>query len=396
MTKRHLPGLPRTLMSLSAGFAVMTTMGLASGADDARVRQLRLLCMQLSGDLTDPGGMAAFNRCMSTGDPLGEIRRDNNIAEAPADRPNAAPPGGFGRNSRVHVANGTERFQTADASLVYVLDQAGKLWRGTMDGKDGRLLDQNVSAFQVSDGRLFAQGVDGTLWRAKTDGSERTRIDQTVEAFQPVNAGLIYVLGTDHILWRETGDAGKRAEVDRTVKDFQAIDGNLVFVLGADGTLWREAGTAKSRTLAAGQVTTFQYVPNGDTIYVQTADTLLWRKSANEKAELVDQSVAAFQAVDSHLVFVLGKDGRLWREPGGRDQAVLVDRDVLVNRGQGRIPGGRPGARLPTRQRSSALGRDDAAGAMTEGALVPSSRSGSLTFVSIQPDGALDGIPSGP
>jgi outer membrane protein OmpA-like peptidoglycan-associated protein len=51
----------------------------AAAQDDAQTRQLRLLCAQLSGDLTEPGGMAAFQRCLTTHDPAGEIRRDNNI-----------------------------------------------------------------------------------------------------------------------------------------------------------------------------------------------------------------------------------------------------------------------------------------------------------------------------
>jgi hypothetical protein len=330
---RHLLQLPRVFVFLAAGWAVIATVGLASGQDDARTKQLRLLCARLSGDLTDPGGMAAFRRCL-TKDPLGEIRRDNNIAAAPTDRPSAAPPATFGGNSRHHVADGVDRFQVADSNVFYVLDKAGKLWRGTADSKDARLLDQNVAAFHVRDGYLFAQGTDGTLWRARLDGGDRTRIDQAVAAFQPIDAGVIYVLGTDQKLWREFGDAGKRTEVDRTVKDFQAIDGSLIFVLGTDQQLWREIGTMQSRTFIANQIVAFQYIANGDTMYVQTADGTLWRKGGNNAPEQVDHAVAAFQAVDMHLAYVLGKDGRLWWELGGRDQAVLVDRDVLLTSGK--------------------------------------------------------------
>jgi hypothetical protein len=92
----------------------------------------------------------------------------------------------------------------------------------------------------------------------------------------------------------------------------------------------------QSRTLVAAKIMAFQYVPDGDTVYVQTADALLWRKSG-DKAEMVDRSVAAFRAVDLHLAYVLGKDGRLWRELGGRDRAVLVDRDVLATSGAAAI-----------------------------------------------------------
>jgi hypothetical protein len=318
---------------VSAGLVLLTAGALASAEDDARMKQLRLLCARLSGDLTDPGGMAAFRRCLTTHNPHNEIRRDNNLAPPAPDRANAAPPEGFGRDSRFHVADGIERFQVAEANLIYVLDRAGKLWRGTVDGKEARLVDEKVANFRFSNAHLFIQGTDGVLWRLKPDGTERTRIDQTVAAFQPVNAAVIYVLGTDHTLWRELGDASRRTEVDHTVKDFQAIDANLVFVLGADGQLWRESGGAQSRTLVAKNIVAFQYFVDGDTIYVQTADAVLWRKVGNGKPEQFDQSVAAFQAMDPQMAFVLGKDGRLWREIGGRNQAMLVDRDVLVTVG---------------------------------------------------------------
>jgi hypothetical protein len=81
--------------------------------DDARTRQLRLLCARLSGDLTEPGGVAAFRRCLTTHDPLGEIRRDNNVgggAAPAADRPDARPPKGFGGDSRRSLAKGVQRF----------------------------------------------------------------------------------------------------------------------------------------------------------------------------------------------------------------------------------------------------------------------------------------------
>jgi hypothetical protein len=330
---RHSQKFARVLSGLSAALAVLMMTAFASAEDDARMKQLRLLCVRLSGDLTDPGGMAAFRRCLSTHNPLGEIRRDNNIAPAPTDRPNAAPPAGFGRDSRFHVADGIERFLVAEANLVFVLDKAGKLWRGTVDGKEARLLDQNVAAFKLGGAHLFILGTDGVLWRIKPDGSDRTRLDQAIAAFQPINAGLIYVLGADHTLWREAGDAGKRAEVDHTVKDFQAIDGTLVFVLGADGQLWREAGSAQSRTLVAKEVAAFQYIPSADTTYVQAADGVLWRQRGKDKPEQLDHSVAAFQAMDGQVAFVLGRDGRLWRQIGGRDRALLVDRDLLVTAG---------------------------------------------------------------
>ena len=300
------------------------------------MQQLKLLCARLSPDLTEPGGLAAFQRCLTTHDPLGEIRRNNNIGDVAADRPNAAPPAGLGGNSRRLVAEGVERFRQIEGGSLYVIDQAANLWRQT-GGAEGKRLYEGVADFSVVDGQLFVQGTDGTLWRAKLDGSERTKIDGTVAAFQPINAGLIYVLGTDGRLWRENGDFTHRVEVDRAVRDFQAIDAVQVLVLGVDQQLWREAGAAPARTLVASETVAFQYIPNGDTTHVLTSNGVLWRKAGNEAPQKVDEAVAAFRAIDARLAYVLGRDGRLWRAAGGRDQATLVDRDVLVTSGKGAI-----------------------------------------------------------
>ena len=338
---RPASNLPRALALLSAGLVLVMTAGIASAEDDARMKQLRLLCARLSGDLTDPGGIAAFRRCLTTQNPLNEIRRDNNIA-APAEGPTAEASGGYGHNSRFHIADGIERFQV-DGGLVYVINSAGKLWRATIDGKEAHQLDDKVAGFKIHDGHLFLHSADGTLWRTKLDGSEKSLIDLTVVAFQPINVDLIYVLGTDHTLWRELGGAAKRSEVDHTVKDFQAIDATLVYVLGADGQLWREAGSAQSRTLVAKDVTAFQYFPNADAVYVLAADGTLWRKSGNAEADQVDQAVAAFHAMDAQMLFVLSENGRLWREIGGRAQATLVDRDVLLTIGKAAFQAPDPG-----------------------------------------------------
>jgi hypothetical protein len=263
--------------------AALTLATVARAEDDARTKQLRLLCAQLSGDFTDPGGAAAFRRCM-TQDPLNEIRRDNNIAAAPPDRPNAAPPAGHGRNTRHSQADGVHRFEAAEANLLYAIDKDGKLWRWTVDTKDARMVDQDVAAIQSVDGHAFVQHTDGTLWRMRLDGSERARIDKAVAAFQAINAGLVYVLTTDGTLWRETGDAGKRQEVDHTVASFQAVDASLVFVLAADRQLWRETDTAQSRTQVAKDIAAFQYVAGGDTIYVLTADATLWPNRSTDRS----------------------------------------------------------------------------------------------------------------
>jgi hypothetical protein len=84
---RHMLPFPCRSLSpalLAASVVVAMATGTCSAEDDARMKQLRLLCARLSGDLTDPGGMAAFRRCLTTHDPINEIRRDNNVPAPPA------------------------------------------------------------------------------------------------------------------------------------------------------------------------------------------------------------------------------------------------------------------------------------------------------------------------
>jgi len=323
----------------------------AIAQDDARTKQLRLLCAQLSGDLTDPGGIAAFRRCLTARSPVDEIRKDNNIGHVPqgnrtgvrlvngqqtlVDRPNAVPPAGFGRNSRKSLADGVDHFQTIDGKVFFAIDKDAKLWRWTAGTKDARTIDQGISSFVVSvDGTLYVKDIRGGLWREGNGPATRGLVDRGVANFQPLNATLIYVQGNDGTLTREGADPGKRAVVDRAVSAFQAVDASVVFVLGTDHKLWRETGDMRTRTLVAANIAFLQYIPDGDTMYVQTLDAGLWRQQGKDKPEAVDTSVAAFQAVDMHLAFVLGNDGRLWQELGNREHAVLVDHNLLVAQGR--------------------------------------------------------------
>jgi hypothetical protein len=337
-----LPGPLPVQLVVTGALVLSMWLGFGAGAiaqDDARTRQLRLLCAQLSGDLTDPGGMAAFRRCLTTHDPLGEIRRDNNIGGgAPAvvaDRPGARPPKGFGRDSRRSLADGVQRFATHDGRLFYAIDKDGKLWRWDSATKDARVVDTNVAGFEVvDDAHLLVLGADARLWQEAGIVAGRTLIDEQVAAFQPIGA-VVFVRGNDSKLWRETGNASNRTLVDQQVAAFQAIDTSRVYVEGNDGKLWRENGDARDRTEVAGTVAAFQYVPDGDTIYVLGRDGSLWRQAGGSgKPELVDRSIAAFQAVDMHLAYVLAGDGRLWQELGNRDQSVLVDSGVLSTAGR--------------------------------------------------------------
>ena len=55
--------------------AVMTTAPPAGAQGDPNTARLRLVCAQLSGDLTDPGGIAAFRRCLNR-PPVAAIRQN--------------------------------------------------------------------------------------------------------------------------------------------------------------------------------------------------------------------------------------------------------------------------------------------------------------------------------
>jgi alpha-tubulin suppressor-like RCC1 family protein len=319
----------------------------ASAQDDARMRQLRLLCVQLSGDLTDPGGIAAFRRCLTTHNPIGEIKRDNNLGggggagrgggggAVATDRPGANPPKGFGRDTRRNLASGVWRFETRDGEVVYAIDKDSKLWRGIPSTKEAQVVSEKAADLAlVDDAHLLMLDTDGRLWRIGIDGSDRTKIDETVDSFQLVN-GVIYVRGTDGKLWRETGDSSNRALVDQQVIAFQATDGNVIYVLGNDGKLWRETGDSSNRTMIASTIVAFQFVPRDDTTYVLGRDGILWSEQGeNGKPAQVDHNVAAFQAMGQHVICVLGTDGRLWRELGSRDHAVLVDRGLMVTAGR--------------------------------------------------------------
>lgn len=308
----------------------------AAAEDSARMKQLRLLCAQLSGDLTDPGGIAAFRRCLTTHDPLGEIERDNNIGGRVAprvlDRPNAKPPKGFGADTRKLAADGIHGFTTLDGRLFYGIDKDGTVWRWDVVTKKASAIDHNVVGVKLIDAdHLMALDKVNVLWREDGNGGSRVGVDRGVAHVQAISPDLIYVLGQDGQLWRDRV-GGQRGLVERRVKGFQALDADTVYVLGTDGVLWRESGDARDGKQLASHIEDFYYVAGGDTLYVIATDATLWRQSG-KNAEQIDKDVAAFQAVDMHLAYVLGKDGRLWKEPGNRDKAVLVDRAVMVSGG---------------------------------------------------------------
>ena len=66
------------MLRRTVGAACVAVLALATAAraDDARTARLRVLCAQISGDLTDPGGLAQFRRCMNSADPVAAMRQN--------------------------------------------------------------------------------------------------------------------------------------------------------------------------------------------------------------------------------------------------------------------------------------------------------------------------------
>src|SRR5579862_1359822 len=250
---------------------VLAVAGMAFAQDDARTKQLRLLCAQLSGDLTEPGGLAAFKRCL-TQDPIAATKQ--NVFGTPAA---VQPPAGHGRNTRSAVASAVYRFQVAGSTSVYVLASDAKLWRATLDGKDAKVVDPAVTSFYALDGTSFyALDPQGNLWREDGDGA-RQKVDATVARFQPLDGTTVYVLGTDGRLWRETGDQSNRSLVDAEVAAFRAVDATIVYVKGREGKLWRENGSNVDRRQVGSNVGDFRIV--GSSVYLTGSDGGLWRKN---------------------------------------------------------------------------------------------------------------------
>lgn len=132
-----------------------------SRADEAaRQAQLRLLCVRLSGDLTDPGGMAAFRRCMVSRQPLGAIRQ------------NAAPP----RRRLNLVAHRQVDLTPGAASATRAPGCGGGLvWRSATDADHACVTPQAHAAILSDNAHAAARAVSqggackpGFVWREAT------------------------------------------------------------------------------------------------------------------------------------------------------------------------------------------------------------------------------------
>jgi hypothetical protein len=98
-----------------------------------------------------------------------------------------------------------------------------------------------------------------------------------------------------------------------------SADGNVM--MASMASLDVPAGALQPRAAAVdGSVRAF-HAFDADTVYVLGRDGNLWREfgawnNALQPRERVDGNVQAFQPLDGRLVYVLGSDGKLWREFG--------------------------------------------------------------------------------
>lgn len=317
------------LLAVSVAVALLFSVA-AQAQDDARTKQLRLLCARLSGDFASPSGIIAFRRCLNQ-NPLSAMRRNVFGARAgdgasgkPAPPPQ--PPKGFGRDSRVELASAVSHFQAVEGFL-YVQTTDGKLWRQTAGTKDGKVVLDSVASFRAVDGTtVYARDPLGRLWRV-SGVNARQQVETDVAAFQPLDAESVVVLGQDGRLWRISG--GDKTQLDGEVASFQAIDATTTYIKSRDGKLWRRNGS--ERSLISADAADFRI--EGETAYVLTTGSELWRKTGTDKPVKVSGNVRAFQPAGPRWIYVQIKAGSLWLGEGPDKPHAFVDSDLLDDAG---------------------------------------------------------------
>jgi hypothetical protein len=89
-TQLPVPGL---IFVFAFGCAGITATSPARAQNSNQLAQRRLLCVRLSPELTQPGAIAAFKRCLNSSDPL-ETARQQAVPRGlePAKRPQLVTP----------------------------------------------------------------------------------------------------------------------------------------------------------------------------------------------------------------------------------------------------------------------------------------------------------------
>jgi hypothetical protein len=123
--------------------------------------------------------------------------------------------------------------------------------------------------------------------------------------------------------------ASTRKSIGAAIDSFQIVDGTIAYGLGAGARLWRFALGGKDSTMVAESVTQFHATPGGP-LFVLEKDGTLWRaESDGSKQSFIDHEVADFQPVGD-LVYIVGTDKKLSRLHADGKTRDPVDENVAA------------------------------------------------------------------
>jgi len=144
--------MSREMVRVMAMSLAVLALATAARGDDARTARLRVLCAQISGDLTEPGGIAEFRRCLNSRDPVAAMRQ------------NALPP----RRPMPQLVAHTGVALTANAPGHQSGGCGGDLvWRGATAG-DRHCVTPQVHAAMALDNAHAGSRVAGPSGACKT------------------------------------------------------------------------------------------------------------------------------------------------------------------------------------------------------------------------------------
>src|SRR2546425_10750628 len=231
---------------------------------------------------------------------------------------------------------------TADRNLVLVDRSSGEiLWRSHLDGsvRSGPLLDEDrlyVATESQPQGRVYAVRLrDGRqLWRTQT-GSVTAPLAFDGEAiYAGTEAGIVLRLEP------ERGQTKWRTSVSGAVRAGPLITPRGLLVATTNDTLYlidRESGKARARLRLPGAVLAtpstdgrlaYLTTTNGHVVAVDLrAWTVTWDRIAGD-------AVYGAPALVGDTLFVLSRDGRLWRIPvDAPDAATSHALDIVATAG---------------------------------------------------------------
>ena len=111
--------------------------------------------------------------------------------------------------NRKSLAAGISRFHVVGDTVCALAVQGGMLWRQTGDAPAEQVAG-DVVEFQPLDASLvYLRDTAGRLWRTQGNEAKRELVDRSLATpaeplgFQAVDRASVYVLDRNHVLWRE-------------------------------------------------------------------------------------------------------------------------------------------------------------------------------------------------